>query len=253
MNEIVLKPSYWASVSGGKDSLYMLNLILHNLDKYPLDGVVHFELEIDYPWVNDVIELMENACKKAGIKFLRIKPRVSWYELLAKKGFPGRTVRWCNSDYKLDSKKQLIDILKSQGLQCIHYIGYCADEKKRFEKRKENGITEIYPLVDFNIMEYEILLWARNQPVFNNYYKYNKRAGCMYCPCMNYIELAYLLRYYPEHYKYLIQVISNTEKMVSKKLGREYAVFQSNSKYNVEYIDNIIRTKWLRKLNEYNN
>ena len=45
--EIALRPSYWASVSGGKDSLYMLNLILHNLDKYPLNGVCHFELEID--------------------------------------------------------------------------------------------------------------------------------------------------------------------------------------------------------------
>lgn len=50
-NEMILRPSHWASVSGGKDSLYMLNLILHNLDKYPLDGVVHFELEIDYPFI----------------------------------------------------------------------------------------------------------------------------------------------------------------------------------------------------------
>lgn len=29
-NDIVLRPSYWASVSGGKDSLYMLMLILTN-------------------------------------------------------------------------------------------------------------------------------------------------------------------------------------------------------------------------------
>lgn len=50
-NEIALRPSYWASVSGGKDSLYMLNLILHNLEKYPLTGVVHFELDIDYPFM----------------------------------------------------------------------------------------------------------------------------------------------------------------------------------------------------------
>ena len=48
-NDIVLRPSYWASVSGGKDSLYMLLLILAKPDKYPLDGVVHFELEIDFP------------------------------------------------------------------------------------------------------------------------------------------------------------------------------------------------------------
>ena len=57
-NEIALRPSYWASVSGGKDSLYMLNYIIHNLDRYPLDGVVHFELEIDYPFINSVVLLV---------------------------------------------------------------------------------------------------------------------------------------------------------------------------------------------------
>lgn len=77
-NELVLRPSYWASVSGGKDSLYMLNLILHNLDRYPLDGVVHFELEIDYPFIKNVVDYMENECKKRNIKFLRIKPREKW-------------------------------------------------------------------------------------------------------------------------------------------------------------------------------
>lgn len=38
-NDIILQPTYWASVSGGKDSLYMLNLILNNPQKYPLHGV----------------------------------------------------------------------------------------------------------------------------------------------------------------------------------------------------------------------
>lgn len=51
-NTLVLRPSYWASVSGGKDSLYMLKYILTNIDKYPLDGVIHFELEIDYPFIH---------------------------------------------------------------------------------------------------------------------------------------------------------------------------------------------------------
>lgn len=46
----------------------MLNYILHNLDRYPLDGVVHFELEIDYPFIHNVIDYMETECKRAGIK-----------------------------------------------------------------------------------------------------------------------------------------------------------------------------------------
>ena len=74
-NTLVLRPSYWASVSGGKDSLYMLKYILTNIDKYPLDGVIHFELEIDYPFIHEVIDYMEDECKKYGIKFVRIKPR----------------------------------------------------------------------------------------------------------------------------------------------------------------------------------
>ena len=52
-NEIQLRPSYWVSVSGGKDSLYMLKLILSHPEQFPLDGVVHFELEIDYPFIHD--------------------------------------------------------------------------------------------------------------------------------------------------------------------------------------------------------
>lgn len=57
-NEIALRPSYWASVSGGKDSLYMLNYIMHNLDKYPrvLENYCR----------NDILLTFEFACRQAG-------------------------------------------------------------------------------------------------------------------------------------------------------------------------------------------
>lgn len=101
-NELVLKPTYLASVSGGKDSLFMLKYILHNLHRYPLNGVVHFELEIDFPFIKEVIDYMEEECKKFGIPFYRIKPRYTFMELYDKWGFPTRKARWCNSKYKLD-------------------------------------------------------------------------------------------------------------------------------------------------------
>ena len=76
--DLKLRPIHYASVSGGKDSFYMLNLILNNLEKYPLDMVVHFDLEIDWDWSKKVIEFMEKRCKDNGIKFVRIKPRKTW-------------------------------------------------------------------------------------------------------------------------------------------------------------------------------
>lgn len=247
-NKIALRPSYWASVSGGKDSLYMLKLILSNPDKYPLDGVVHFELEIDYPFITDVIDYMETECKKHGIKFLRIKPRVKWIDLYNKYGFPTRKVRWCNSKYKLDSLKQLDEILLSNNQYAIHYIGYCADEKERFEKRKDGTITEIYPLVDFDIYERSILEWAKTVPIFNDYYKYNDRCGCMFCPLASRKNIAYLAKFYPSHFEMLIKLMAETEKKRKIELGRPFAVMQSNPKYNAEYIKNNVLTKFLPKL-----
>lgn len=190
---IELKPSYWASVSGGKDSLFMLRLILAHPERYPLDGVVHFELEIDYPFIKDVIDYMETECKKHGVRFVRIKPRKSWYELYEKWGMPTLVKRWCNSSYKMDSRRQLEEFMKSQGCYVVSYIGYCADEEKRYAHRDTQKRKEVYPLVDFGVTEDRIWDWAKTQPIFNHYYQVNRRCGCMYCPMADRINLTYLL------------------------------------------------------------
>ena len=70
--DMTLRPIHYACVSGGKDSLFMLNLILHNLDKYPLDMIVNFELEIDWPFAKNVVDYIERESSKLGIKFVRI-------------------------------------------------------------------------------------------------------------------------------------------------------------------------------------
>lgn len=248
--EIALRPSYWASVSGGKDSLYMVNLILHNLDRYPLDGVVHFELEIDYPFIKDVIDYMESECKKHGIRFVRIKPRKTWEKLYEQYGFPARVSRWCNNHYKLDAQKQLEEWMKSLGYYTVSYIGYCADEEKRFAKRTSKAKRELYPLVENGINESEIWEWAKQQPIYNNYYKTNRRCGCMYCPMSSYINFAYLYKYYPDNFAFMVEKMKETEKIREQELGRPFSVISSNPKYNADYLENIVKTKWLRILEE---
>lgn len=248
-NTLVLHPSYWASVSGGKDSLYMLKYILTNIDKYPLDGVIHFELEIDYPFIHEVIDYMEDECKKYGIKFVRIKPRKTWDELYKKYGFPTRKARWCNSHYKLDALKQLNEYMNQLGYFVVSYIGYCADEEKRFKNKNKNK-NEIYPLVDAGIKEGVILEWAKRQPIFNHYYEYNTRCGCMYCPMSRYINYAYLYKFYPDKFQFMIEKMRETEKMREHELGRPFSVISSNPKYNADYLEEIIKTKWLKKLEE---
>lgn len=252
-NQIALRPSFWASVSGGKDSLFMLKLILEHPDQYPLDGVAHFELEIDYPFIKNVIDYMETECKKNGIRFVRIKPRKSFWELLEKHQFPGRTKRWCNSDYKMDANRQLKKFLREQGAYLVSYIGFCADETQRFRfEINERGqkVTQIYPLAEYGIQEKEILKWARTVPLFNDFYKYNDRCGCMYCPMQSMQNTAYLAKYYPEEYKLMMRLAKESEDLITKKQGRPYAVFHGNPKFNVEYRERMIKQKYLPELEE---
>ena len=248
--ELALLPTYWASVSGGKDSLFMLNLILHNLDKYPLDGVVHFELEIDYPFIKNVIDYMQSECERFGIRFVRIKPTTTWDELYKRYGFPIKTLRWCNSKYKLSAKRQLDKFMKERGFYTVYYIGYCADEEKRFSKRVDLQKVERYPLVEENIQESTIWAWAKTQPIFNHYYETQKRCGCMYCPMANFMNYAYLYKYYPENFTFMIDKMRETEIIRKKELGRAFSCISSTPKYNAEYLEKIVKTKWLKKLEE---
>ena len=240
-NEIVLSPSYWASVSGGKDSLYMLKLILTHPQQYKLDGVIHYELETDFPFINDVVNYMQQECERRNIKFVRIKPRKTWEELYNKYGYPNRIKRWCNGCYKLDSQRQLKEFLKTQNMYLISYVGICKDEVKRI--RDDNKI--IYPLVDYGINEDDILEWAKEQPIFNDYYKYNRRCGCMCCPLASLDNLAYTKKYYPKEYERLMNLALETEKQFYKKKGKRMSSWSSNPKYDTKYrmqkVDEIIK------------
>ena len=220
----------------------MLGLILNNPDKYPLDMVVHFELEIDWEWSKQVVDMMEERCVRAGIKFVRIKPSVSWYELYDKYDIPTRNARWCNNMYKLDCKKQLNKWIADQNCRPVAYIGFCADEQKRFKYDigdwKDQDIC--YPLAEEGIEEYTILQWARKQDIFQGWYEIFDRQGCMICPNLTRMELAYLCKHYPDKYAEWIGLIKKYE-----------VKFQTTFYHTgIDHIDYLIKNKWLPILDD---
>lgn len=226
----------------------MLGLILQNQDKYPLDLVVNFDLEIDWQVAKDVVNEMEKRCKQAGIPFIRIKPRKTWNELYDKYGFPNGVARWCNSMYKLDCKKQLNEWIKSQNCRPIAYIGFCADETKRFkyEVRKENWELQdcCYPLAEEGIEENTILEWAKKNPIFKGYYDNLPRMGCMLCPYLTMRELAYLKESEPENFEKYFKLIEDTEQKILKEKGKVWKF----RKVGGNIIKNRVLNKWIPKI-----
>lgn len=238
-------PIYYASVSGGKDSAYMLDLL--NKRNYPLDLVVNFDLgDMEWEVSHKVVNLIEEKCNALGIRFIRFKPRKSWKELYDKYGFPTAHARWCNGEYKLDCKKQLESYLKHQGHRPVAYIGLCADETKRFKYKvgEETSCDVIYPLAEEGITEQDVRLWARKQPVFEGYYKSLNRMGCKFCPFLSSRELAYLLKNEPENFKYMFECIKDTEKRIYKEKG----IVWKFRDVGADVIEERIRTKWSKTL-----
>ena len=211
--DLSLNPIHYACLSGGKDSLYMLGVILKNPNKYPLDYVINYDLEIDWKWVKSSVSQIEQMCIKANIPFLRIKPRRKWLDFYEKYDMPTRRARWCNNLYKLDCEKQMIEWIKKQNCRPIAYIGFCLDEERRFKYQLGNWEkgTCCYPLAEEGITEDIILEWAKKQPIFSNWYKHFKRQGCMLCPMLTMKELAYLYKYENENFEKYFEYVKAYE------------------------------------------
>lgn len=210
---IVLRPWYYASVSGGKDSLYMLGLILTKPDYFPLDCVVHFKLETDFPFVRKVMEFVRGLCEKYNIAYMEITPRVPFADLCIKYGAPTRVARWCNSAYKLDCKRQLNKIVRSRMCRPVAYIGFGADELKRC-KHLDNPIqVERYPLVELGVTDAEILAMVnKHSELFGDFYKYHKRQGCWVCPLQSMSDLAYLRKFHRDKFDTLVMLARAKEE-----------------------------------------
>lgn len=141
-------------------------------------------------------------------------------------------------------------MLKANGKKSVMYIGFCADEYKRFKyelnDRNEN-VRQIYPLAENGINELDIWEWAKTQEIFNDYYKWNKRCGCICCPMSSIDNLVYTKVYYPQEYKKYMSLALETEKALEEKLGRKFSVWASDPKYNTEYkmrrVEEIIRQR----------
>ena len=48
----------------------------------------------------------------------------------------------------------------------------------------------------------------------------------------------------------MLEKMRETEELREKELDRPFSVISSNPKYNADYLEHIVKTKWLKKLNE---
>ena len=204
---------YIASLSYGKDSIAMLEVIKQN--NMPLDRIVHVEVMATKTIPADLPEMVEFKKKadkiikqRYGIEVEHLKAKYSYEEYFYKKrterskcpntayGFPMIKGNWCNSQLKANILKKL------DKLGIIQYIGIAFDEPNRFKILSDRKIS---PLVEYEITETQAKRICEELDLLSPIYKNSLRGGCWFCHNQTKKQLRFLRKNYPEYWELMLK------------------------------------------------
>ncbi len=218
----VIPIKYVAAWSGGKDSTYMVDELLRRGE--PLDEIIFcdtgYEHDIMYDYIIKVEKYWKDKYPKLKITKLNWGKGKEiwkkWAEGIATKGkhegkprgFPIHIgMAWCTLYLKVNPMKKY---LKKEYKHTVvkEYVGIAANEPSRV---KNTG--ELYPLVDWNITEDEILHILIERGLHNPLYNTFHRTGCFLCPKQSLKTLYKLYKEFPEKWKELEDMYHHYNKI----------------------------------------
>ena len=202
---------YIASISYGKDSLAMLEVIKqHNM---PLDRIVHVEIMATDTIPADLPPMMEFKAKadaiikeRYGIEVEHLRAAKSYEKLFytkrSKGNRAGTIIGWpmiggseCQSTLKMPPMHKI-----EKGNIC--YIGIAADEPNRF-----HNLTEFKrsPLVEWGVTEAEARKMCEDLDLLSPIYTQSARGGCWFCHNQGVGLLRLLRKQYPKYWALMLK------------------------------------------------
>lgn len=223
------KTLYIATISGGKDSVAMVDLLLKN--NYPVDYIVFNDTKLEFKEMYEYMEKVKKYIKEKydkeiitlksekelfkDIIFGRISKRSKkWEGYIRGTGFYSPYPQYClwRRDGKVNIfNKWLRSILKKHNTKKYKlYIGFTLDEVKR--KSKDKNI--LYPLIDdFKMTEKCCLEYTKKIGLYNPLYNYFNRTGCSICPFTKKADIYKLYKYFPELFEQVKEIEKKLEKL----------------------------------------
>ncbi len=205
---------YIASISYGKDSLAMLEVIKQH--DMPLDRIVHAEImatdtiPADLPPMMEFKKKADKIIKKRyGIEVEHLKTALTYEGLFYKKrgeksdrhgtiiGWPMIGKSECQS---LKMPPQLRKIERDKNI--TQYIGIAADEPNRFHNLTDRKRS---PLVEWDVTEAEARKICEELDLLSPIYAQSARGGCWFCHNQGVQQLRLLRHQYPEYWALMLK------------------------------------------------
>lgn len=228
---------YIASISYGKDSLAMLEIInQHNL---PLTDIITVDimakttppLSAQLPELTDFKKRIDKEIKERyGLEVQHLQANKSFEDLFYRKltekskykdiyGWPPAFGHWCMNELK---KKPIDKYFK--GVDCIQYIGIAIDEPARLGRLNDKLRS---PLAEYNITEAMAMDICKELDWVAPTYITSNRDGCWFCPCQSLNQLRRLYNDFPDYWKIMKKWDADT--------GRRFKIDHTLDEYDKRF------------------
>ena len=228
-----------ASVSFGKDSLYMLLRLIET--GAPLDEVVFYDTGMEFQAIYDTRDAVLPLLAKHGISYKELYPEYNFLYQMLEKPINGRKnglhygYSWCGGPCRWgtsDKLKALDRYAEKSG--AVVYIGIAADEPARLAKNRKN--YKLFPLAEWNTTEADCLRgcydrgfeWLENG---HRLYDILDRVSCWCCTNKNLRELRNIRQYLPEYWEKLKDLQRRTDRPMK---GEGKSVFELDARFEME-------------------
>ncbi len=220
-HELFVHNGRWciASVSFGKDSLYMLLGLIER--GYPLHEVVFYDTGMEFQAIYNTRNAVLPVLEAHGIIYTELRPEYSFLWKMFDKPVNGKNgfhhgYSWCGGvcRWGTTDKLQYLDRYAEQR-NAIVYIGIAADEQPRLDK--EHKEYKRHPLADWGITEAAALAGCHKAGYFWNegntrLYDVLDRVSCWCCANKNLKELKNIYLHMPEYWQKLKDLQARTDR-----------------------------------------
>lgn len=196
--------TYIATISGGKDSTCMVDLLLKN--NYPVDYIVFNDTLDEFEEMYEYLEKVEQYFKsRYGKEITRLKPTKTYDEYIfhirtkgERKGLIAGLSSAANPfcEWRRDAKIVPFDRWLKQFKNTKIYMGITTDEKHRCDRSEPKFI---YPLIDdFKMSEADCKQYLIEQEMENPLYRHFNRTGCKKCFYQTDRDFFQIWKHYPK-------------------------------------------------------
>ena len=209
-----------AFVSGGKDSVAMLHLMVEHGERP--DTVVNYDPGVEFEATMNVLGRVKSFAVSLGIEYVQLRPEHPFLYDMIEKPVRGRTdgttgYSWCGGPCRwgTSGKREAFDrYLKSLTEPYEECVGIAADERNRIKDKR-------YPLVEYDISESEAIRYCRSlgyswEENGVDLYEILDRVSCWCCANKNLKEQRSIYNYLPDYWEKLKALEMITFKTMRK-------------------------------------